>query len=230
VITLLTKLQTWCSSSRRVFRVPNCAPGTGMGFWVPHSTWGPPGKIPHPRNKETVVARRANTSRQTLEVSLPFEPGHISPACVAQAYEWVMPIRRRPALSKTLAPTQAEQPTPQQPVRRRDSACVRPRRRSTPASRLNAKPRPRPLAANSRRGASVSRSTGPCDPRRCSFWMTALVGPPWCGQPWSACVISWRRALSTGCLSIRRIGEPASTPTKSCWSMNSTGPGSRSCS
>ena len=68
------------------------------------------------------MARRANTSRQTLEVSRTFEPGHISPACVAQAYEWVMPIRRRPALSKTLAPAQAERPTPQQPVRRRDSA------------------------------------------------------------------------------------------------------------
>ena len=68
------------------------------------------------------MARRANTSRQTLEVYLTFEPGHISPACVAQAYEWVMPIRRRLALSQTLAPAQAEQPTPQQPVRRRDSA------------------------------------------------------------------------------------------------------------
>jgi hypothetical protein len=67
------------------------------------------------------VARRVNTSRQTLEVSRIFEPGHISPACVAQAYEWVMPIRRRPALSTTLALAQAEQPTPQQPVRRRDA-------------------------------------------------------------------------------------------------------------
>ena len=89
-----------------------------MGFWGPHSTGGPPEKIPHPRYKETVVACRANTSHQTLEVSLIFEPGHISPACVAQAYEWVMPIRRRPARSTTLAPAQAEQPTPQQPVRR----------------------------------------------------------------------------------------------------------------
>jgi hypothetical protein len=68
------------------------------------------------------VARRANTSRQTLEVSLTFEPGHISPACVAQAYEWVLPIRRRPALSRPFALAQAAQPTPQQPVRRRDSA------------------------------------------------------------------------------------------------------------
>ena len=68
------------------------------------------------------MARRANTPRQILEVHLIFEPGHISPACVAQAYEWVMPIRRRPALSKALAPAQAEQPTPQQRVRRRESA------------------------------------------------------------------------------------------------------------
>ena len=66
------------------------------------------------------MARRANTPHQILEVHLLFEPGHISPACVAQAYEWVMPIRRRPALSTTLAPAQAAQPTPQQPVRRRD--------------------------------------------------------------------------------------------------------------
>jgi hypothetical protein len=97
-------------------------PGYGDGFLGAPLHVGPPGKIPHPRHKETVVARRANTSRQTLEVSRTFEPGHISPACVAQAYEWVMPIRRRPALSKTLAPAQAEQPTPQQLVRRRDSA------------------------------------------------------------------------------------------------------------
>ena len=68
------------------------------------------------------MACRANTSHQTLEVSRLFEPGPISPACVAQAYEWVMPIRRRPALSKTLASAQAEQPTLQQPVRRRDWA------------------------------------------------------------------------------------------------------------
>ncbi len=69
------------------------------------------------------MARRANTSRQTLEVSRLFEPGHISSACVAQAYEWVMPIRRRPTRSKTLTPAQAEQAPPQHPVvKRRKSA------------------------------------------------------------------------------------------------------------
>jgi len=68
------------------------------------------------------VARRANTSRQTLEVYLTFEPGHISPACVVQAYESVVPIRRRITLSTMLPTAQADQPRSQQPVRRRDSA------------------------------------------------------------------------------------------------------------
>ena len=122
VVTLLTKLQTWCESSRRVFRVHNCVLGMGMGFWVPHSTWCPPGTVPHPRSKETVVARRADTPHQILEVHRTFEPGHISPACVVQAYEWVVPIRRRTALSKTRPTAQAGQPRPQQPVRRRDAA------------------------------------------------------------------------------------------------------------
>ena len=68
------------------------------------------------------MARRANTLRQTLEVSLIFEPGHISPACVVQAYESVVPIRRRITLSTMLPTAQADQPRSQQPVRRRDSA------------------------------------------------------------------------------------------------------------
>jgi hypothetical protein len=93
-----------------------------MGFWGLHSAWGPSGPVPQPRSKETVVARRANTPRQSLEVSLTFEPGHISPAWVAQAYEWVMPIRHRPARSQPLATAQAEQPMPQHLVRRRESA------------------------------------------------------------------------------------------------------------
>ena len=94
----------------------------GLGFWGLHSTWSPPGTVPHLRSKETVVARRAYTPRQILEVHLTFEPGHISPACVVQAYEWVVPIRHRTARSKTLPITQAGQPRPQQPVRRRESA------------------------------------------------------------------------------------------------------------
>jgi hypothetical protein len=68
------------------------------------------------------VARRADTPRQILEVHLIFDPGYISPACVVQAYEWVVPIRHRSARSKMLPTAQADQPRPQQPVRRRDSA------------------------------------------------------------------------------------------------------------
>gem|GEM_PF-6144159 len=68
------------------------------------------------------MARRANTPRQILEVHLIFEPGHISPACVVQAYESVVPIRRRITLSTMLPTAQADQPRSQQPVRRRDAA------------------------------------------------------------------------------------------------------------
>ncbi len=68
------------------------------------------------------MARRAHTPRQILEVHRIFEPGHISPACVVQAYESVVPIRRRITLSTMLPTAQADQPRSQQPVRRRDSA------------------------------------------------------------------------------------------------------------
>lgn len=68
------------------------------------------------------MARRANTPRQILEVHLLFEPGHISPACVVQASESVVPIRRRTTLSTMLPTAQADQLRSQHPVRRRDSA------------------------------------------------------------------------------------------------------------
>ena len=68
------------------------------------------------------MARRASTLRQTLEVCIAFEPGHISPPCVVQAYEWVVPMRHRTTPSQTLPTTQAGQIRPQQPVRRRDLA------------------------------------------------------------------------------------------------------------
>jgi hypothetical protein len=41
------------------------------------------------------VARRAHTRRRTLEVRRTFEPSRVSPACVTQAYERVVPIPRR---------------------------------------------------------------------------------------------------------------------------------------
>jgi hypothetical protein len=43
------------------------------------------------------MARRAPNTTKALEVSVMFEPSHVAPACIAQAYERVVPIRRRVA-------------------------------------------------------------------------------------------------------------------------------------
>ena len=48
-------------------------------------------------SKESSVARRPHQASRTLEVRRTFEPSRVSAACVVQAYEWVVPITRRPA-------------------------------------------------------------------------------------------------------------------------------------
>jgi hypothetical protein len=70
----------------------------GTGFLGHHCTlWCP---LPSPRHgsKEAVVARRDHNPSRTLQVRITFEPSRVSPACVVQAYERVVPITRRPAL------------------------------------------------------------------------------------------------------------------------------------
>jgi hypothetical protein len=46
-------------------------------------------------SKEGSVARRQHQASRTLEVRRTFEPSRVSPACVTQAYERVVPIPRR---------------------------------------------------------------------------------------------------------------------------------------
>jgi hypothetical protein len=41
------------------------------------------------------MARRELNTTKALEVSVMFEPSRVSPACVAQAYEQVVPSTRR---------------------------------------------------------------------------------------------------------------------------------------
>jgi hypothetical protein len=41
------------------------------------------------------MARREPNTTQALEVSVMFEPSRLSPACVAQAYEEVVPLSPR---------------------------------------------------------------------------------------------------------------------------------------
>jgi hypothetical protein len=45
------------------------------------------------------MARREPNTTKALEVSVMFEPSHVAPACVVQAYERVVPITRRAAPS-----------------------------------------------------------------------------------------------------------------------------------
>jgi hypothetical protein len=46
-------------------------------------------------SKETVVARRDPPPSTTLAVRVTFEPSRLSPACVAQAYEQLVPLTQR---------------------------------------------------------------------------------------------------------------------------------------
>lgn len=93
----------------------------GMGFSGHRFTrWGLV-TIPRHGNKEAVVARRARTRSTTLEVRITFEPSRVSPACVTQAYERVVPITRRTTL-QALPPWPDENAPQTQPVGRRQSS------------------------------------------------------------------------------------------------------------
>jgi len=76
-------------------------------------------KAPRHRYKEASVARRGRTGSTPLEeVRITFEPSWVSPACVAQAYERVVPITRRLA-PQAGAPQPAQSAPPTQQVGRR---------------------------------------------------------------------------------------------------------------
>jgi hypothetical protein len=92
-----------------------------MGFWVPHSRECHLTKAPRNGHKEVSVARRGHSRSLTLAVRITFEPSRVSPACVVQAYERVVPITRRPT-PQARAPQQAEGAPQRQPVGRRQQA------------------------------------------------------------------------------------------------------------
>lgn len=71
--------------------------------------------------KEARVARRGHIRRTTLAVRITFEPSRVSPACVVQAYERVVPITRR-LTPQARAPQQAEGAPQTQHVGRRQQA------------------------------------------------------------------------------------------------------------
>lgn len=72
-------------------------------------------------SKETVVARREPPPRMTLTVRVMFEPSRLSPACVVQAYEEVVPITRR-TTSQASHTERAGRESPMQRVGRRTAS------------------------------------------------------------------------------------------------------------
>ena len=92
-----------------------------MGFWGLHSREWLLATTQRHGSKEASVARRVRTSSTPLEVRITFEPSRGGPACVAQAYERVVPITRRPA-PRAGSPPQTESAPPRQHVGGRQQA------------------------------------------------------------------------------------------------------------
>jgi len=68
----------------------------GTDFWEPRSRRGSARSRPPHSREEAVVARRARPRLPTREIRIMFEPSRVSSACIVQAYEQVVPLRRRP--------------------------------------------------------------------------------------------------------------------------------------
>ena len=92
-----------------------------MGFWGRHSREWLLATASRHGSKEASVARRVRTRSTPLEVRITCEPSRVGPACVAQAYERVVPITRRPA-PRAGSPPQTESAPPMQHVGGRQQA------------------------------------------------------------------------------------------------------------
>jgi hypothetical protein len=83
----------------------------GTGFWEPHCRRASSQSSPLHSREEAVVARRVRPRLPTREIRITFEPSRISSACMVQAYEQVVPLRRRPTSAG--ADLRAEEGEPQ---------------------------------------------------------------------------------------------------------------------
>ena len=83
----------------------------GTGFWEPRSRRASSRSSPPHSREEAVVARRACPRLPTREIRITFEPSRVSSACMVQAYEHVVPLRRRS--TGTGADLRSEEEAPQ---------------------------------------------------------------------------------------------------------------------
>ena len=85
----------------------------GMDFWEPRSRRAASRSSPQHSREEAVVARRARSRLPLREIRITFEPRRVSSACMVQAYEQVVPLRRRSTGAG--ADLRAEEEAPQTP-------------------------------------------------------------------------------------------------------------------
>src|SRR5712691_1395837 len=150
------------------------------GFWAHHSTWCAPLRA-RPGSEEASVARREPRRNRTLEVRITFEPSRVSPACIVQAYEQVVPIARR-TTPRALPPRPDARAQPPQHVggTNHDEA--------NPGSAL----RPRVVGAASR-GAHGGESGGRSAGARGGRWPDRVGG-----DAVSGCRVEWSHPDTPG--------------------------------
>ena len=182
-------------------------------------------ELPPHRRKEAVVARRVRPGLPTLEVRVTCEPSRVSSAWIVQAYEQVVPLRRRP-----LAPgasSRLEQGAPQtQRVGGDTDHELYPSGDLCPGF-VRATSRAQTVASQVAALRERVAAEGLALPEAMQFIDEGYSGATRSGPPWSGCGMSLQPEPSIGSPSIPRIGSHGNMPIRSCSSMRSSGPASR---
>ena len=90
----------------------------GTGFWEPHCRRASSRSSPLHSREEAAVARRVRPRLPMREIRITFEPSRVSSACMVQAYEQVVPLRRRPTGAGADLRAEAGEPQTQRVGRR----------------------------------------------------------------------------------------------------------------
>ena len=198
----------------------------GRGFWGHHCRTSSPLSTRYYGRKETSVACRVHRGSTTLEVRSTFEPSRVSPACVAQASEQVVPMIRR--TTPQGLPTRQANGAPQtQRVGRRSAACLPPRARCLHESRPRSRPKPRLWRGTGPRGGNAEHPRA-CQSRlRCRAVLRGTAGRPSAGWPASGGAMWWQHGPWSASRSTPRSASRGQMRLRSCGSMRADAPGAR---